>query len=195
MCKSIFFYFGCNKVGKLFVGLIQHPLMKNWMEYKAQIWPIKDRLFRLALRLVGDRAEAEDVVQEVLIKVWRQGQDLALIQNFEAWCVRLTRNLALDKLKGGYRKRRTELEPHRHTLTTGLRPDYELESRDQMGYLQKLMKQLPEAQRLCMHLRDIEGLSYQEISEHLELNMAQVKSNIFRARQAMRRQLENRHDL
>jgi len=165
------------------------------MEYKAEIWPIKDRLFRLALRLVEDRAEAEDVVQEVLIKVWRQGQDLSLIQNFEAWCMRLTRNHALDKLKGGYRKRRTHLGPLQASLTTTQRPDHQLESRDQMSYLQALMQQLPQAQRLCMHLRDIEGLSYQEISEQLDLSMAQVKTNLFRARQAMRRQLENRKDL
>ncbi|MEL7221681.1 MAG: sigma-70 family RNA polymerase sigma factor [Bacteroidota bacterium] len=161
------------------------------MEFKEQIWPIKDRLFRLAYRVVDDRAEAEDVVQEVMIKLWRQGQDLRLVKNLEAWCFRLTRNLALDKLKGGYRKRRTELPTDNNTLRATDQPDKILEAQDGYQRIRSFIQALPEQHRAVMHLRDIEGLSYQEIADALNMSMPQVKTNLFRARKAVRTSILN----
>lgn len=159
------------------------------MEFREQIWPIKDRLYRLALRLVNDRAEAEDVVQEVMIKLWRQGKGLLQIKNMEAWCLRMTRNQALDKLKGGYRKRRTELEPNLPELKADRQPDQQLEWQDTYQQIRTLMQQLPENHRSVVQLRDIEGLSYQEIATALEMSMSQVKTNLFRARKSLREAL------
>jgi RNA polymerase sigma-70 factor (ECF subfamily) len=164
------------------------------MEFKEQIWPIKDRLFRLALRVVDDRAEAEDVVQEVMIKLWRQGQDLQLVKNLEAWCFRLTRNLALDKLKGGYRKRRTELPSDNNVLQTTDRPDQLLEAQDGYQRIRSFIQALPEQHRAVMHLRDIEGLSYQEIASALDMTLPQVKTNLFRARKAVKAAILNFED-
>jgi RNA polymerase sigma-70 factor (family 1) len=162
------------------------------MEFREQIWPIKDRLYRLALRLVNDRAEAEDVVQEVMIKLWRQGQELHLVQNLEAWCFRLTRNLALDKLKGGYQKRRVALPESLRDSPSAQRPDQQLEWKDTYEHIQQVIRSLPEQHRLVVHLRDIEGLSYQEIADALDMSMPQVKTNLFRARQVLRKSLQNR---
>ncbi len=161
----------------------------SWTEFREHIWPFKDRLYRLALKVVGDSAEAEDVVQEVLVKIWRQEGDLALIKNLEAWCLRLTRNHAIDKLRGGYRKRRTDLEHAPVMVATSASPARQAEWRDTYGHIRKMMKGLPEKQRLVIHLRDIEGHSYQEIAETLDITMAQVKTNLFRARKAIREQL------
>ena len=68
--------------------------------FTQQIIPIKDRLYRFALRMVNNAAEAEDVVQEVLIKLWHKREELSEIHNLEAWSIRLTRNLSVDKLRG-----------------------------------------------------------------------------------------------
>ena len=162
----------------------------SWTEFREHIWPFKDRLYRLALRVVGDSAEAEDVVQEVLVKIWRQEKDLSVINNIEAWCLRLTRNHAIDKLRGGYRKRKADLEdaPPLTTSTTD-RPDRQAEWSDTFSHIRKLIAQLPEKQRVVIHLRDIEGHSYQEIADSLEITMAQVKTNLFRARKAIREKL------
>jgi RNA polymerase sigma-70 factor (ECF subfamily) len=161
----------------------------SWQDFREQIWPYKDRLYRLAYQVVGDTAEAEDVVQEVLVKVWRQGTDLSVIQNIEAWCLRLTRNHAIDKLRGGYRKRRTDLEAAPEPTATRDRPDQQAEWHDTYDHIRQLMQQLPEAQRSVMHLRDIEGQSYQEIADALDLSMAQVKTNLHRARKQIRQAL------
>lgn len=159
----------------------------SWTEFREHVWPFKDRLYRLALKVVGDTAEAEDVVQEVLVKIWKQGTDLSLINNIEAWCLRLTRNHAIDKLRGGYRKRKTDFE-HAPELTSAKaqQPDQQVEMQDTVGQIRQLMQELPENQRMVMHLRDIEGQTYQEIAEALEMSMPQVKTNLFRARKAIR---------
>ena len=159
------------------------------MEFREQIWPIKDRLYRLALRLVNDRAEAEDVVQEVMVKLWQQGKDLQLIKNLEAWCLKMTRNQALDKLKGGYRKRRTEIVDTHPQFTSIDTPDQQLEWKDTYQHIRSIMQSLPESHRSVMQLRDIEGMSYQEIAEALEMTMPQVKTNLFRARKTLREAL------
>ena len=143
----------------------------------------------MAYQVVGDTAEAEDVVQEVLVKIWRQGNDLKVVQNMEAWCLRLTRNHAIDKLRGGYRKRRTDLEQAPELTVGQERPDRQAEWQDTYDHIRHLMQSLPEAQRSVMHLRDIEGQSYQEIAEALDLTMPQVKTNLHRARKYIRQAL------
>ena len=164
------------------------------MEFQEQIWPIKDRLFRLAYRLVNDRAEAEDVVQEVMIKLWKQGQGLLSINNLEAWCLRLTRNQALDKLKGGYRKRKASLEHLGEPSTAAnTSPDRKAEQQDMYEQVQTLMRSLPADYQSVVQLRDIEGMTYQEIAEALDMTLAQVKTNLFRARKKLREALEKRN--
>lgn len=156
------------------------------MEFKEKIWPLKDQLYRMAMRLLNDRNEAEDVVQEVMVKLWQQGKDLSLIKNLETWSYKLTKNHALDKLKSAYNKRKTAWPEHLSITDRSAKPDTQIESKDGMAYIKEQMQKLPEQHRLVMHLRDIEEMSYQEISEALDMSMAQVKSNLFRARKAMR---------
>ncbi|MEL6969328.1 MAG: RNA polymerase sigma factor [Bacteroidota bacterium] len=164
------------------------------MEFQEQIWPIKDRLFRLAYCLVNDRAEAEDVVQEVMIKLWKQGQGLLSINNLEAWCLRLTKNQALDKLKGGYRKRKAPLEHMGEPSTAAnSNPDLKAEQQDLYDQVQQMMQRLPADYQSVVQLRDIEGMTYQEIADALDMSLAQVKTNLFRARKKLREALEKRN--
>ncbi len=155
--------------------------------FKQHILPVKDKLYRLALRILSDDAEAQDVVQEVLVKAWRQQDAWPAIRNVEAWCMKLVKNQAIDKIRSG-KQRRGYLEAESlpgladHEPTPLAAAEYS----DTMAHLLKLMQQLPEKQRLVMHLRDIEEMSYQEIVELLDLPMNQVKVNLFRARNAVR---------
>ncbi|MCB0706378.1 MAG: RNA polymerase sigma factor [Saprospiraceae bacterium] len=158
-------------------------------EFQLQILPYKNRLFRTANQVLRNTPEAEDVVQEVFIKLWNKRADLVGIENLEAWSVRVTKNLAIDKL----RSRPVPSSPIEESWSVeseNADPYEQIESNDTMGHIQKLMSRLPEKQRLVMHLRDIEEYSYQEISEVLEIPMAQVKVYLFRARQSMRNWIE-----
>lgn len=67
-------------------------------EFKNQILPLRDKLFRLALRITLDRAEAEDIVQEVMLKMWDCRGEWDKIKNKEAYCCTMTRNLSLGKI-------------------------------------------------------------------------------------------------
>ncbi|MEM9834863.1 MAG: sigma-70 family RNA polymerase sigma factor [Bacteroidota bacterium] len=157
--------------------------------FHEQVWPLRDRLYRLALRLVGEGAEAEDVVQETMIKIWEKRTDLDEIHNLEGWCMRLVRNLGIDKLRSRQRKGLTSLDQAALMQENGAGPARQLEGKDAMEQLQKMLQNLPEQRRLVVQLREIEGLSYKEIAAALDISVDQVKTDIHRGRQQLRRTL------
>jgi RNA polymerase sigma factor (sigma-70 family) len=151
---------------------------------------VKNKLYRFALRITGDNAEAEDVVQEVFIKAWQRLNDLPNIQNAEAWCMTVTKNLALDKLRSKHR--RTEEIGEILQLTDYNSTPYEtVAGNDMIQKIRFWMKDLPEKQQLVMHLRDIEDKTYDEIAVILEMPMPQVKVNLHRARTTIRERILN----
>lgn len=159
------------------------------LSFLNDILPLKDQLFRLALRITLDRAEAEDVVQEALIKVWNKRNEWQQLKSIEAYCVAVTRNLAID-----HSERKTaqtvELTGEMERPDTTAGPDEQLANNERMAYIQQLIDSLPEKQRLAMQLRDIEGKNYKEIALALGQTEGQVKINIFRARKKVREKLK-----
>ncbi|HTH57954.1 MAG TPA: sigma-70 family RNA polymerase sigma factor [Cyclobacteriaceae bacterium] len=160
----------------------------NLDDFQTRVLPAKNKLFRFALRLLGSTEEAKDVVQETMIKVWN-GRDMAEVQNMEAWCMRITKNLSLDKLRSRQRKATGTIDERFDMVHESLSPHEKTEIGESMKRIDELMATLPDKQRQVMHLRDIEGYSYNEICEVLELDMNQVKVNLFRARNAVREKL------
>ena len=152
------------------------------------VLPIKDKLFRYALRIVGNQMVAEDVVQEVLVKVWQKRKELAEIENKEAWCMTVTRNLALDKLR---RKKviLDNVDDHRNIADKSMTPYRSLQSEDTMTLIREAIAQLPEAQQHVIHLRDIEGYKYQEIADITGYSIDKVKVYLHRARISLRHKL------
>ncbi len=158
--------------------------------FYSQVLNSQHKLYRFALRMLGSVQEAEDVVQEVFLSVWDKGSQVATIQNPEAWCMRAVKNRSIDQLR-----RRQKID---HAGMDGvdapaqaMGPDQQTEISDQMQQLTALLNGLPEKQKMIVQLREIEGYSYQEISEMLHLPLNQVKVNLFRARQSLRTGLQN----
>lgn len=161
-------------------------------EFKQNILPQKNKLYRFAYRLVGDEEEAKDIVQETMIKAWNNQAVLTGVENKEAWCMRVTKNMALDKLKS-----------KRHQTTDGFKEGFDVqdhkeshpgkltELKDMMRTIKNFIKQLPEKQQQVVQLRDIEGLSYKEIGDALEIDLNQVKVNLFRARKSLKENIIN----
>lgn len=159
-------------------------------DYKKLVLPIKNKLFRFSLRIVGNVAEAEDVVQEVFIKVWNKRSEVESFNNLEAWCMTLTKNLSIDKLRSKHR--RVDALPDSYDMPSQAVSPYQATvANDTISRIEKMMAALPEKQRMVMQLRDIEGMSYNEIAEILSITLDQVKINLFRARKAIRAQLLN----
>lgn len=160
------------------------------ISFRNDILPLKDKLFRLALRITFDRAEAEDVVQETLIRVWNKREEWTQFGSMEAYCLTVARNLAIDRSE---RKdaQTVELTPDMEQPSDASSPYEKLVTKERMTLIHRLMNGLPEKQRLIMQLRDIEGKSYKEIASLLNLTEEQVKVNLFRARQKIKQQFIN----
>ncbi len=157
------------------------------ISFRNDILPLKEKLFRLALRITFDKAEAEDVVQEALIKVWSKRESWAKLDSIEAYCLTVTKNLAIDhNEKRDSQTLTLTSEMERPAPTVG--PHEQLVTKERMAMLHQLINGLPEKQRCIMQLRDIEGKSYKEIATLLNVSEDQVKVNLFRARQKVKQQ-------
>lgn len=160
--------------------------------FQNQIFPIRHKLFRFALRITGNSHEAEDVVQEVMEKVWKTSPEQSEnVQNWEAWCMTLTRNRSLDKTRSQSLRRTAPIDGVGERTSEHTSPAQAAENNDLIGQVKAMMQELPEKQRLVMHLRDIEELSYEEIAETLSITLEQVKINLHRARKVIRERMIN----
>ena len=157
------------------------------ISFRTDVLPLKNELFRLALRITLNHADAEDVVQETMMKVWNRRESWNEIESMEAFCLTLCRNLALDRQKRMENQNATLDEGHdRADRSYASNPEEQAVQRDRVALVRKLMEQLPEKQRTCMQLRDVEGKAYKDIATVLGISEQQVKVNIFRARQAIK---------
>lgn len=147
--------------------------------------PLKDKLFRLALRITFDRAEAEDVVQDTMIRVWNKCEEWTQFGSIEAYCLTVAKNLAIDRSQKK-EAQNVELTPEMEEESEISGPYDQLVNNERMSIIHRLINELPEKQRLIMQLRDIEGESYKEIAKILNLTEEQVKVNLFRARQKVK---------
>ena len=166
------------------------------ISFQHDILPLKDKLYRLALRITLNPAEAEDVVQETMMKVWNRRDRWDTIENIEIFCMTICRNLALDKTRhlGNQTLSLDEIDSQPSTLNPTLStlrsPEEQVIQQDRIRLVRQMINQLPEKQRSCMQLRDIEGKSYKDIATILDITEEQVKVNIFRARQTIREQFK-----
>jgi len=157
-------------------------------QFQKDILPLQDKLYRYALSMVYDVDLAKDIVQEVFMKIWKKRDQLSQIENKEAWCIRVTRNLALDKLKLAHRKN-VGLEMAANQFVSTLNPEGLAEEKDLMAAIYELMNDLSAQQREIFRLRDLLGYSNKEIKELMNLSDSQVKVNLFRARQKIKLKL------
>ena len=155
------------------------------ISFRDDILPLKDKLFRLALRITFDSAEAEDVVQDTMIRVWNKREEWTQFGSIEAYCLTVAKNLAIDRSQKK-EAQNVELTPEMEEESEISGPYDQLVNNERMSIIHRLINELPEKQRLIMQLRDIEGESYKEIAKILNLTEEQVKVNLFRARQKVK---------
>ena len=157
------------------------------LSFRTDVLPLKDELFRLALRITLNRADAEDVVQETMLRVWKRREQWDELESIEAFCLTICRNQALDKMKRADNMNTTLEEGHdKADRSYASNPEEQAVQRDRVAMVRALIAQLPEKQRTCMQLRDMEGKAYKEIAQVLGITEQQVKVNIFRARQTVK---------
>ena len=159
------------------------------MNFTTDILPLKNRLYRLSLRITLSHEEAEDIVQDTMLKVWNRRDSWNELDSIEAYAMTICRNLSLDHMK---RRSAQNLSLDAMPLD---RPDntddplQQLAWKNSIEQIKSLMNAMPEKQRTCMQLRDFEGKSYKEIATILSITEEQVKINIFRARKTIKEKI------
>lgn len=128
------------------------------------------------------------MVQEVLLKAWDYRESWHKVKNAEAWCMTMTRNLALDRIKAAGRSSES-LDAVMWVSAGGDSPFDVTERSDSFARVGHLMEKLPPRQAEAVRLRDIEGFTYEEISEIMKIDLGQVKVNLHRARKFLRENL------
>ena len=155
--------------------------------FKITVLPLRDKLINFSLRLMQEKADAEDIVQEAFLKLWYIREKLDGYNSVEALAMQVTKNLALDKL----RARRPE-GPDIETLSldSGYRsPAEQLEQQDAAARIRQLISQLPAVQQTIIRMKDVEGYEIAEIAEITGSQVEAIRSNLSRARKKIREQL------
>lgn len=160
------------------------------IDFRDDVLPLKNRLYRLALRIIPHTGEAEDIVQETMIRVWNHRDEFLNASSAEAFSVTVCRNLALDALAKKESQNESLDEESDSTLDNAVSPLQALQMEDRRRWVMKLFNELPEKPRTIMQLRDIEGKTYKEIAAELEISEEQVKVTLFRARQRIKKEFE-----
>lgn len=163
--------------------------MKN-ISFRNDVLPLKDALYRLALRITLSHEEAQDIVQDTLIKVWDKRESWNEIESIEAFSITICRNLALDRIKKHDNLNDSLEERQTESPDTSSTPFEDTLQQDRIELVRNLVNALPEKQRSCMQLRDFEGKPYKEIAKILGITEEQVKVNIFRARQTVKERFQ-----
>ncbi len=160
-------------------------------EFLLVIMPFKDKLFRLAKRLLVSTEEAEDATQEVLLKLWKSKSKIASYNNVEAFAMTMTKNFCLDRLKS---KQAGNLKlVHSNYTKAGSSLERQFEYKDSLSWVEKIMENLPEAQKLVWQLRDIEQYELNEIAKMLQMKPATVRVTLSRARKTIKEKLIEKH--
>lgn len=156
----------------------------NQQEFMKIVNPFKDKVFRLAKRLLVSTEEAEDATQEVMVKLWSKNDSLPQYNSVEALAMTMTKNYCLDQLKS---KRAGNLQiVHSNYSDHSPSVQKQVEDRDAWSWMEKAMETLPEQQKLIVQLRDIEQYEYEEIASMLDMNETAVRVALSRARKALR---------
>tara|TARA_R110002050_G_scaffold157904_6_gene286642 strand:+ start:5797 stop:6306 length:510 start_codon:yes stop_codon:yes gene_type:complete len=160
-------------------------------EFLNIVMPFKDKVFRLAKRLLVSTEEAEDATQEVLIKLWNNKTKIQEYNNIEAFSMTMTKNFCLDKLKSKQAQNlkivHSNYQDHKVSLQK------EVEIRDSLNWAGKIIEDLPEQQKMVIQLRDIEQYDLDEICKMLDMNNTAVRVALSRARKTIREKLTNAH--
>lgn len=145
--------------------------------------PFKDKLFRLAKRILISSDEAEDAVQEVYLRLWNGRSNLRNYRSPEAFAVTITKNYCLDRLKS---KQASNLTIVHNNYEAKESIERNLEAEEGVAILFKIMENLPTQQRLILQMRDVEQYEFSEIAKLLESNETAVRVALSRARKAVR---------
>jgi RNA polymerase sigma-70 factor (ECF subfamily) len=174
-------------------ALIQRCLRGDQLAWDAIVKQYWRKVFNVAYKFVGKHDEAEDLAQDIFLKIFKSLDTFDRRANFQTWLISISRNLCIDHYRSVRKERETidrdvdatELVP----ASDGQDQMAALEQRDRVVLLRQALSSLPHSLRTAVLMRDIQELSYQEIAARLRLPEGTVKSRINRGRSELARQI------
>lgn len=160
------------------------------IDFRKDLLPLKDKIYRMGLRITLNAQEAEDLTQDTLIRAWNKRDELAQVANIEAFCIAICRHLALDRVarceNANASLEAEAVNPYDNEPT----PDEKLERDEKLKRVHQLFNALPERLRTALQLRDIEEMSYAEAAQAMNISEDLFKVTLHRARKAIKTQYE-----
>ena len=154
----------------------------EFREAYARLFPI---IFRVALRISGDSARAEDLCHEAFLKYYQKGRDIPDVEQAKYWLIRVVKNLSYNSAKRKDRERRAVERLGRYESSSVSSVMEDLEKAIEKGAIRDLLQLLPHSQRICLVLKEYEGLTYREIGTILGISENNVKVRVFRGREKL----------
>ena len=179
-------------------GLIEQCLTGDQAAWEAVVRQNWRKVFNVAYKFVGKHEEAEDLTQDIFLKIFKALNTFDRRANFQTWIISISRNLCIDHYRSVRKERQTiarevdaaDLQP----VSMDRGPYQAAEHQDLRGLLRQALQALPATLRTAVVLRDLQELSYQEIADRLELPEGTVKSRINRGRLELARQIKRMQD-
>lgn len=161
------------------------------LEFVALVNPFKDKVFRLARRILTSVEEAQDVSQEILMRLWNKREQLCEYKSVEAFAMTMTKNYCLDQLKS---KRTSNLKIDSLEVSENRsKLEEEIENKDSLNWVEKFIQVLPVQQKIILQMRDIEGYEFEQMAEILEMNETAIRVALSRARKSIRESMLKTH--
>jgi len=172
--------------------------MSDAQHFETFMQNYQNMVFSTAMRLVANQAEAQDIAQEVFLKAYERFAELGTSPTAGGWLKRVATNMSLNHLSryrsrwsffselssGGGEEDETEIE-----FASPQNLEEDLARADRHELVEQALQKLPQAQRVPLVLYHLEGLRYEEIAAKLNVSLGKVKTDIFRAREALRKRL------
>jgi RNA polymerase sigma factor (sigma-70 family) len=151
--------------------------------FETSVFSLKDEMYRFAKKILQSSDEAEDVVQDLMLKFWQKKEALLQYGNIRSYILKCVKNDCLNRLKHHQVKMNfAEVKLH-------ISEEFTMETNNLKDYILKYISELPEKQRLVIHLKDVEEHEVSEIAEILEMEENAVRVNLMRARQKVKLQI------
>jgi RNA polymerase sigma-70 factor, ECF subfamily len=174
-------------------ALIQRCLSGDQAAWELIVRQYWRKVFNVAYKFVGKHDQAEDLTQDIFLKIFKSLDTFDRRANFQTWLISISRNLCIDHYRSVRKERETiDREIDANELTPASRdpgPVAALEQQDRIALLRQALSALPDTLRTAVLMRDIQELSYQEIADRLRLPEGTVKSRINRGRTELARQI------
>lgn len=174
--------------------LVERVLDGDRSAFNQLVVKYRNRVMGLAVRMLGDRAEAEDVAQDIFVKIYRSLDGFQGAALFSTWLYRVAANSCINHRRKIRLRRSVSVDVDEVEMSQPDAPSnpHDLLEEKQLKLLvEQAIRVLPEEQRIVLILRDIEGLTYEEIAETLDLELGTVRSRLHRARMALQGKLKN----